>query len=44
MNTCTEHCTDNWEQAEAAAKLVLGEPIVAAHRASAAASRTRRAN
>ena len=27
---CPNHCTDNWEQVEAAAKLVLGEPIVAA--------------
>jgi len=30
MSTCTDKCTDNWEQVEAAAKLVLGEPIVAA--------------
>ena len=30
MNTCPCKTTDNWEQVEAAAKLVLGEPIVAA--------------
>jgi NADH:ubiquinone oxidoreductase subunit E len=30
MTTCTCKNTDNWEQVEAAAKLVLGEPIVAA--------------
>jgi NADH:ubiquinone oxidoreductase subunit E len=30
MSTCTERCTDNWEQVEAAARLVLGEEIVAA--------------
>ena len=30
MNTCTCKTTDNWEHVEAAAKLVLGEPIVAA--------------
>jgi NADH:ubiquinone oxidoreductase subunit E len=29
MSTCTEHCTDNWEQVQAAARLVLGEEIVA---------------
>jgi NADH:ubiquinone oxidoreductase subunit E len=29
MTTCTHTSTDNWEQVEAAAKLVLGEPIVA---------------
>jgi NADH:ubiquinone oxidoreductase subunit E len=29
MNTCTCNSTDNWEQVEAAAKLVLGESIVA---------------
>lgn len=27
MAVCTENCTDNWEQVEAAAKLVLGEEI-----------------
>ena len=30
MSTCACKNTDNWEQVEAAAKLVLGEPIVAA--------------
>ncbi len=30
MSTCTCKNTDNWEQVEAAAKLVLGEAIVAA--------------
>ncbi len=33
MSTCTENCdkpgTDNWTEVEAAARLVLGEPIVA---------------
>ena len=29
MSTCNEHGTDNWQAAEAAAKLVLGEPLAA---------------
>ena len=29
MNNCTDNCTDNWSTVEAAARMVLGEPIVA---------------